>query len=101
MASVKISNKPAGLVSKISDVDYLSSKITNVDFNVKIKDGSPNTKSIKEISPNIKIKDSNPHVRINQILPFRVRFTNIQIPSYMGGIPPIGIAIIGVNNYIL
>lgn len=35
-------------------------------------------------------------------LPFKVRITNITVPGYGEfNIPPIGIAIIGVNNYIL
>jgi hypothetical protein len=34
--------------------------------------------------------------------PFRVKITNITVPSYgPSNIPPIGIAIIGINNYIL
>jgi hypothetical protein len=41
-------------------------------------------------------------VRINEVLPFRISFTNIMVPSYSSTeIPPIGIAIVGVNNYIL
>lgn len=40
--------------------------------------------------------------RINQTLPFRVKFINIGIEGYgPNNPPPIGIAIIGVNNYIL
>ncbi len=41
-------------------------------------------------------------VKINQTLPFRIKFTNIGIPGYgPGGAAPIGIAIIGLNNYVL
>lgn len=41
-------------------------------------------------------------VKVKEELPFRIRFTNIGIPSYgPGNVPPIGIAIIGFNNYIL
>lgn len=43
-------------------------------------------------------------VVINQVLPFRIRFTNTVLEStgYGPGNPaPIGIAIIGYNNYIL
>lgn len=41
-------------------------------------------------------------VLINEVLPFRISFTNIGIPSYTKQNPPgIGIAIIGLNNYIL
>jgi hypothetical protein len=40
--------------------------------------------------------------RINEVLPFRVKFINIGVPGYgPNNPPPIGIAIIGVNNYIL
>lgn len=35
------------------------------------------------------------------ILPFKVRFSSIGIPGVAGLVPPIGIAVIGVNNYIL
>jgi hypothetical protein len=35
-------------------------------------------------------------------LPFRVKITNITVPGYSPtNVPPIGIAIIGINNYIL
>lgn len=35
------------------------------------------------------------------IVPFKVRFTSVGIPGIGSMVPPIGIAIIGVNNYIL
>ena len=101
MATVKIYNAPTGLTSKISNKDFGSSKINDINFNVKLDDGQPITKSIKNVDTHIKISNVDKNVRINQILPFRVKFINVQVPSYMGGIPPIGIAIIGVNNYIL
>jgi hypothetical protein len=35
-------------------------------------------------------------------LPFYIRVTNITVPSYTPqNVPPIGLAIIGINNYIL
>lgn len=40
-------------------------------------------------------------VNINEVLPFRVRFTTIGIPSAYSGVPGIGLQIIGINNYIL
>jgi hypothetical protein len=41
-------------------------------------------------------------IRIKQDLPFRIKFMNIGISSYgPSNVPPIGIAIIGFNNYIL
>lgn len=51
---------------------------------------------------NAKISYSAGRVKINEILPFRVKFTNIGIQAYGPNNPaPIGIAIIGLNNYIL
>ena len=52
--------------------------------------------------PITKINDVKYGVRIDEILPFRIRITNIGIESYgPGNVPPIGIAIVGINNYIL
>ena len=35
-------------------------------------------------------------------LPFKIRITNIKVPGYSPvDVPPIGIAIVGLNNYIL
>ena len=51
---------------------------------------------------NAKISYSKPKAVINSVLPFRVKFVNIGIEGYGPNNPaPIGIAIIGVNNYIL
>jgi hypothetical protein len=39
---------------------------------------------------------------IEQDLPFRIRFTSIQIPGYgPNAVPPIPLQIIGYSNYIL
>ncbi len=52
--------------------------------------------------PIVKISQGGRTVKINEVLPFRVRFTNIMVPGYSANNPaPIGIAIIGLNNYIL
>jgi len=49
-----------------------------------------------------RIRETPGSVRINSVLPFRVKITNIGIPGYAPNNPaPIGIAIIGFNNYIL
>jgi len=49
-----------------------------------------------------KIKKSHKTIQIENNLPFRIKFIGVQIPSYgAGNVPPIGIAIIGVSNYIL
>jgi hypothetical protein len=52
--------------------------------------------------PIARISEGRRTVKINEILPFRIRFTNIMVPGYSASNPaPIGIAIIGFNNYIL
>jgi hypothetical protein len=51
---------------------------------------------------NSKIKYKSGNVKINHTLPFKVKFINIGIASYSPSRPaPIGIAVIGVNNYVL
>jgi hypothetical protein len=43
-----------------------------------------------------------PELSISEILAFRVQFTTVGIKGYdANNPPPIGIAVIGVNNYIL
>lgn len=51
---------------------------------------------------NAKISYSAGRAKINDVIPFRVKFINIGIQGYGPGNPaPIGIAVIGFNNYIL
>jgi hypothetical protein len=40
-------------------------------------------------------------VKVNEVLPFRVKFTTIGITPANANVPGIGLQIIGVNNYIL
>jgi hypothetical protein len=74
MASVKFIDRPA-FRAKFQESDYAITKIIyHKPYSVKVK----------------------------QELPFRVKFTTIGVPSYgIGSVPPIGIAVIGFNNYIL
>jgi hypothetical protein len=49
-----------------------------------------------------KIIDAPGIAKINYAVPFRVKFINIGIEAYgPNDVPPIGIAIIGYNNFIL
>lgn len=51
---------------------------------------------------NSKISHRAGTVKINETLPFRIKFTNIGIPGYgTSGAAPIGIAIIGISNYVM
>jgi hypothetical protein len=50
----------------------------------------------------IKVYENRRSVEISQLLPFRVKFVNIGVAGYGPNTPaPIGIAVIGLNNYIL
>lgn len=53
--------------------------------------------------PTSKFKNVNlpKTVVFNEMLPFKVKFISVKLPGSTGLVPPIGIAIIGVNNYIL
>jgi hypothetical protein len=60
------------------------------------------TRSIDRVSfPNTEIIEQKRGVKINSVLPFRIRFTAIQIPTSIANIPAIPLQIIGISNYIL
>jgi hypothetical protein len=70
---------------------------------VVINDNTPVfTRAIEKVSfPIVEITEETRVVRINSILPFRIRFTAIQIPSSIGNVPAIPLQVIGFSNYIL
>ena len=70
---------------------------------VTINNNNPiTTKIIERVSfPKAEIVDLNRGIRINSVLPFRVRFTAIQIQSSIGNVPAIPLQVIGFSNYIL
>lgn len=65
------------------------------DLNNKVKLIEPKNYSI------VTIKDPKPSVKIEEILPFRIKFTAIQIQDIRGMIPAIPLQVIGYSNYIL
>ncbi len=73
MASVVITNSSSNKVGLVSTTDY----------------------------PKTKVLYSARLTKINEVLPFRIKLTNIGIPSAYSNIPGIGLQIIGINNYIL
>lgn len=70
---------------------------------VKILDVLNKVKTIQSSHyPIFSIKKTRQVTAIEQVLPFRIKFVNVGIPAYgPTNVPPIGIAIIGLNNYIL
>jgi hypothetical protein len=60
------------------------------------------TKVIERVSfPNVEIVEPKRGVSIDSILPFRIRFTAIQVPASLGNVPAIPLQVIGFSNYIL
>ena len=60
------------------------------------------TKVIERVEfPNAQITEPIRGVRINSVLPFRIRFTAVQIPTSIANVPAIPLQIIGYSNYIL
>lgn len=60
-------------------------------------------KSIEDINTQqIAINDLLPKIQIKHALPFRVRFTSINVEGYSStNVPPIPLQVIGYSNYIL
>ena len=71
---------------------------------VIIEDNQLNTVFVKsKIKGKSSIRYSdNRTVKIDSVLPFRVRFTSIKIPGYSStNVPAIPLQVIGYSNYIL
>jgi hypothetical protein len=60
------------------------------------------TRVIEKVSfPTVELTEETRGVSINSVLPFRIRFTAIQIPTSTGNVPAIPLQVIGFSNYIL
>lgn len=103
MAKAVIRTKNQFNLKSIKDSSSRKVDIQSIDYNAKIIDESFQTKTIKQKDyPTTSIIDQKPVIKIKSTLPFRVRFTTITVPGYgPNNVPPIGIALIGINNYIL
>jgi hypothetical protein len=102
MARATVKTKPSlKLVAKISK--YFLSSVSDINNNTKVFEKLGIVKYVKNknfsvIKPTYKIVN----VKVEEVLPFRVKFTTIGIEGYgPNNVPPIGIAVIGYNNYIL
>jgi hypothetical protein len=101
MASVVISDK-SFIPSKIKSKSYLVSKLDDISKTVIVTDIKSSITSIKEKNyPELDILPNQRTSIATEILPFRVRFTNIGLLGASAGVPGIGLQIIGINNYIL
>ena len=103
MASIKIFNDRKLLLDFVVTKDNVYSKITGSRAITKIKNISFSARRFKETNGfNSSLIDNQRRVVITEELPFRVRFTNKKFINYgPNNPPPIGVAVIGYNNYIL
>jgi hypothetical protein len=59
-------------------------------------------KTVKSVSyPIANVIPITRGIKINEVLPFRIRFTTIGLAGANANVPGIGLQIIGINNYIL
>lgn len=88
--------------SKATSTDYSITNISGEQHTAKITYDIHSAK-LDAIDYGIaKITDIQHGVKLQSLLPFYIKFTTIGIPTYgPNNVPPIGIAIVGVNNYIL
>jgi hypothetical protein len=104
MSKATIIDKIVGKVSSIKSKSYSVATIIDPSYISKIDSLGYSSDHIKHVKyPLSKIADLSPKPRIEEILPFRVRITNVGIASNYGpgNGAPIGIAVIGVNNYVM
>lgn len=104
MAKAVIHDIKPGFTKTINAVDFGNSSITSVDHSSIISNIEYSVGKIAETGYGIpKIIGYERVSRVMSVLPFRVRFTTIGLNSSYGpnNPAPIGIAIIGFNNYIL
>ena len=102
MAKSVILKKNTGITKSINNSDYFNTSIVDKNHSSVISENLNLTQNIQTDEHSSMIIPSLRYSEIESILPFRIRFTTITIPGYgPGNVPPIGIAVIGYNNYIL
>lgn len=97
---IKVSN---GTSSVIEDC-YKESVVIDINNKSEVLYTPEFDTSIKNIVNGFAVVEECKN-RLSEVIdrvPFRIRVTNITVPGYSPtNVPPIGIAIIGFNNYIL
>lgn len=103
MANAKIFQERNLILDFVVQKDKNITKINDVDRLVSVSDLSPNSKNFKETNySNSVISSIDYRSIVKEQLPFRVRFINKGFSAYgPDNPPPIGVAVIGFNNYIL
>jgi hypothetical protein len=102
MAKAVITDIKTGYLGSVSQKDYATASVTGEAHSAKVTDIIHDAKVTSISYPITKITNIEYTAKALNVIPFYVKFTNIGIEGYGPGNPaPIGIAIIGVSNYIL
>lgn len=103
MSNTRVTNKNSILLDFVVQKDDGIVKVIDSNILTKFINLFPLAKRINlKNYPNTRIAEINHNALIRDELPFRVRFQNKGVIAYgPGNPPPIGVAVIGTNNYIL
>jgi hypothetical protein len=102
MAKAVIADIKPGYLASVEQTSYSNTSVASEAHSAKITDIIHDAKVTTVGYPITKVMDIVYTAKAIDVIPFYVRFTDIGIAGYGPGNPaPIGIAIIGVSNYIL
>lgn len=103
MAQAKFFTSDNAITKSVKNANFFYSKINSFKRKIKFIDSKSKVKSVRNKNyPVAKIENVDRQVKVEEFLPFRVKFINIGIEGYGPSNPPgLGVAIIGYNNYIL
>ena len=105
MAKIVINNNPTTSIKNFERISFPNIEIDEINFPAKVDVGNNQpvfTTALERVYfPDVRITQPVKGVSINSVLPFRIRFTAIQIPSSIGNVPAIPFQVIGFSNYIL
>jgi hypothetical protein len=103
MSRAVITEKVSANVVSVNTSDSTRASFVGESYDASFSSELQKLRSVKLFSYfRSKVFDKKNSAKTFSDLPFRVRFINIGIESYgPNNPPPIGIAVIGLNNYIL
>jgi hypothetical protein len=102
MAKAVITDIKPGYLDSVEQTSYHNASVAGEAHSAKITDIVHDAKITTIGYPITKVMDIVYTAKAIDVIPFYVKFTNIGIEGYGPGNPaPIGIAVIGVSNYIL
>jgi hypothetical protein len=102
MAKAVISDIKPGYLASVAQTSYSNTSVTGEAHSAKITDIIHDAKVTTKSYPLTTIRDIVYTAKPIDVIPFYVRFINVGIAGYGPANPaPIGIAVVGVSNYIL